>query len=233
MNKQSDTPVPVRELKIERKNLAQHAANSLRAAIIVGDFSPDERLKETSLANGLSVSRGTLRTALAALETEGFVVCENYRSWRVASLGKQEIWESYTFRAMLESMAARLTAQRVNTSIREEINLLLENLAQATTPASRAEYDLALHTAIVRHAGHNKLSQVYEQTLNRFRWIYSLSEHAEPERIDLHDWHSPLVAAICAGDATQASQIAHDMIMTSMSDDLTALTACMEKEVSA
>ena len=232
MDKQSQQPAPVRELKIERKNLAQHAASRLRDAIIAGDFAPDERLTETSLANGLAVSRGTLRTALASLETEGFVVCKNYRSWQIAPLGRQEIWESYTFRATLESMAARLVAQRVNDSVREELTRLLEDMTQAKTSENRLECDLALHTTIVRQAGHSHLSQIYEQALNRFKWIYALSENIEPERINLHDWHSPLVTAICAGDAVQASQIAHDMIMTSMSDDLAASSAPVEQEIS-
>jgi len=220
MNDRQLTGAMPNRLKVERQNLAQKTAVQLREAIVRGDFAPDTRLTEVDLASQLSVSRGTLRTALAQLESEGFVTCERYSAWRVASLGSHEIWESYTFRAALESMAARLTAARINDTVRVDLERHLQNLSTSKKPSARVEADLALHLCIVRHARHKQLIEVYQRTLDRFRWIYSLSESQKPERINLFDWHEPLVEAICAGEAHKAGQIAHDMIMASMSDDL-------------
>ena len=220
-------------LKVERQNLAQQAAVRLREAIIAGDFAPDTRLREVDLAGRLSVSRGTLRTALTQLESEGFVACERYSAWRVATLGRYEIWESYTLRAALESMAARLTAEQVDAAIRADLRRHLADLSNAKRPSARMKKDLALHLAIVRHAKHTQLLQVYERTLNRFRWIYAVSEARVPERIDLFDWHDPLVDAICAGDADRAAQIAHEMIMASMAEDLAQVAGPDDAEKSA
>lgn len=224
---------PLKGLKVERQSLAQQAASRLREAIIAGDFAPGSRLTEVDLASQLSVSRGTLRAALAQLQSEGFVVCERYSAWQVAPLGPNEIWEIYTFRAALESMAARLTAERINKPIREDLQHLLGDLSNAEEFSARVEKDLALHLAIVRHARHRQLSEIYQTTLNRFRWIYSLSESQAPARIDLFDWHEPLVTAISAGDSNKAAQIAQDMIMASMSGDLELATALETQEKSA
>ncbi len=225
--------VALKGLKVERRNLAQKAGDRLREAIIAGDFPPGARLTEVELAEALAVSRGTLRAALAELQAEGFVVCERYSAWRVASLGPSEIWESYTLRAALESMAARLAAARIEPSIRDALQNHLRALSNAKTASARAERDLALHLAIVEHARHRQLSEIYRKTLQRFRWIYALSEAAEPDRIDLYDWHEPLVSAICAGEADEAARIAHEMIMSSLGDDLRAAGESRGAEKSA
>ena len=47
--------------------------NTLRQAIITGEFAPGERLMEISLANRLGVSRTPVREAIRKLELEGLV----------------------------------------------------------------------------------------------------------------------------------------------------------------
>ncbi len=212
-------------MRVERMSLTEQAAGNLREAIITGGLQPGQRLVETELADSLSVSRGTLRGALAALESEGFVARERYSAWRVSSLGPSEIWETYSLRAAFEAMAARLAAEQVNEAIRADLNEHLAALSETGKPAARLEADLALHLAIVRHARHRRLAELYQETLDRFRWIYTVSETRSPERIDLTDWHAPLVEAICAGKPDRAARIAHDQIMTSLSDDLRDLAA--------
>ena len=48
--------------------------NTLRQAIITGEFAPGERLMEISLANRLGVSRTPVREAIRKLELEGLVI---------------------------------------------------------------------------------------------------------------------------------------------------------------
>ena len=48
--------------------------NTLRQAIITGEFAPGERLMEIALANRLGVSRTPVREAIRKLELEGLVV---------------------------------------------------------------------------------------------------------------------------------------------------------------
>ena len=58
--------------------------NTLRQAIITGEFAPGERLMEIALANRLGVSRTPVREAIRKLELEGLVVmiprnCKDHR----------------------------------------------------------------------------------------------------------------------------------------------------------
>ena len=55
------------------------------------------------------------------------------------------------------------------------------------------------------------------------RWVYAASGANAPNRIDLVDWHEPLVSALCSGQADQVAQIAPNMCMASLDDDITAI----------
>ena len=58
--------------------------NTLRQAIITGEFVPGERLMEIALANRLGVSRTPVREAIRKLELEGLVVMIPRKPWTIS-----------------------------------------------------------------------------------------------------------------------------------------------------
>jgi DNA-binding GntR family transcriptional regulator len=56
-----------------RKSLGEDVAARLREAILHGELSPGERLREEDLAERLHVSRAPVRAAFVLLEREGMV----------------------------------------------------------------------------------------------------------------------------------------------------------------
>lgn len=60
--------------------------NTLRQAIITGEFAPGERLMEISLANRLGVSRTPVREAIRKLELEGLVIMIPRKGAQVARI---------------------------------------------------------------------------------------------------------------------------------------------------
>ena len=71
--------------------------NTLRQAIITGEFAPGERLMEIALANRLGVSRTPVREAIRKLELEGLVVMIPRKGAEVASAGYEQRKEYNTF----------------------------------------------------------------------------------------------------------------------------------------
>ena len=63
--------------------------NTLRQAIITGEFAPGERLMEISLANRLGVSRTPVREAIRKLELEGLVIMIPRKGAQVARITKK------------------------------------------------------------------------------------------------------------------------------------------------
>src|SRR5262244_413427 len=93
----------------------KEAYAALKRAITAMDIygHPQEiRLDERRLSEGLGVSRTPIREAMTLLEQEGFVRTRPRRGIFVVRKTKREIVEMITVMAALESMAARLTAER-------------------------------------------------------------------------------------------------------------------------
>ena len=81
-------------------------------AMDIYDHREEIRLDERRLSDGLGVSRTPIREAMTLLEQEGFVRTRPRRGIFVVRKTKREIVEMITVMAALESMAARLAAER-------------------------------------------------------------------------------------------------------------------------
>src|SRR6266704_4574140 len=98
-----------------RSSFAKEAYTALKRAITqmdIYDHAHEIRLDERRLSEGLGVSRTPIREAMTLLEQEGFVRTRPRRGIFVVRKTKREIVEMITVMAALESMAARLTAER-------------------------------------------------------------------------------------------------------------------------
>lgn len=88
--------------------------DTLRDAIVRGDIAPNARLIESDLSSTFEMSRGAVRTALIRLEQEGLVVRERHRSARVRKVSDDEAVEILEARSVLEGLAVRQTAERID-----------------------------------------------------------------------------------------------------------------------
>jgi DNA-binding GntR family transcriptional regulator len=91
----------------------QTAYSRLREGIASGQFHPNERLVEASIATRLGVGRTAVRAALVRLDQEGLVRLEPNRGARVRLVSDREALEIEDVRATLEAMLARRAATRV------------------------------------------------------------------------------------------------------------------------
>jgi DNA-binding GntR family transcriptional regulator len=88
--------------------------DALRDAIIRGHIAPDARLVESDISTTFDMSRGAVRTALIRLEQDGLVVREPHRGARVRRVSDDEAIEILEARAVLEGLAVRQTAERID-----------------------------------------------------------------------------------------------------------------------
>lgn len=157
-------------VKSERAALA--VAQHIERLVLEGSLRPGEQLvPERELAERLSVSRSTLRDALAVLEQRGIVTSEG-RGTRVTELGKvsvtdpliallakhSEANEDYLeFRGIVESAAASLAATRatdVERGLLADILARIDRAHQKENPEEEADADAALHL-LIYEASHN------------------------------------------------------------------------------
>jgi DNA-binding GntR family transcriptional regulator len=194
---------------------AGHTAyRRLREGIASGQFHPNERLVEASVAMRLGVGRTAVRAALVRLDQEGLVTLEPNRGARVRLISDREALEIEEVRATLEAMLARRAATRATPAdLRELRQVVVEMRLRVDRKDSIGYSDLnaRFHQLIWAAADHATASRLvgslksqsirlqYQTILRPGRTERSLREHeAIFSALKAHD-----------ADASEEAMVAH------------------------
>ena len=101
------SPSPKRGRRLARSVYSGPILDELRSAIAGGRFEKGTRLVEERLAAEFGVSRGPIRSALLALESEGLVTTLQTGGMVVAGFGIEDLSSLLRVRHLLESSAIR------------------------------------------------------------------------------------------------------------------------------
>lgn len=193
---------------ITKATLDIQVADILRQRIIDGELQAGERLTEIKLSEEFDLSRGTIRAALRLLLSEKLLIQMPYRGWEVAALTSDDAYELQTLRSPMDSLAARLAAERLTPSGRRALSHAfqrLERACEANDRSAAARSDFELHKTIVDISGHRRLAQFYEIIAGHIqRYIFS-SDAVLRSDAELVDQHRPIVEAIFAKDGERAA----------------------------
>ena len=131
--------------------------DALREAIVRGDIAPEARLVVSDISTNFMLSRGAVRTALIRLEEEGLVVREPHRGARVRKVSDDEAVEILQVRAVLEGLAVRMTAERIDAAGATRLQALLERhreLLEGGDLLGASDANADLHAALLELSGH-------------------------------------------------------------------------------
>jgi DNA-binding GntR family transcriptional regulator len=195
---------------IVRRSTEEVATESLREYILGGRAPAGSWLTEFGLSESLRISRGTVRTALQRLSSEGLVRQVPYKGWQVTKLSTQDVWELYTLRARLEALGARLTAEGMNDQRRDELQRAYERLADACKSAVDrriSDSDYAFHQAIVQCADHRRLREQYHLIEQQMRLVVTSSNALIAQPALILQQHRPLLRALLAADVATATTL--------------------------
>ncbi len=144
---------------IRRQSLGQEATHLLRRMLLNGHFNAGERLVEDRIAQELGISRTPLREALHRLAQEGILEKRSSGGYILRSLQRTEIEDAITVRAMLESHAAALAAERSTQEQQKAMRKNLNNFRKAKEKNninSLVELNEEFHN-ILREGAHSTL----------------------------------------------------------------------------
>ena len=178
-------------------------------AIRLGRYLPGERIRETEVADWLSVSRTPVREAFRRLESEGLLVFESWRGAIVADLNRQQISELYAMREVLEGAAAKLAARHIDEAEIELLEILLERSNKDDASAEElAELNRQFHEAIYASAHNRYLSQTLEQLRNNLALLKGTTYSVPGRRETVAAEHRAILDAISARDPMAAETAA-------------------------
>lgn len=195
---------------VARQSAEAQATSNLREHILSGALKPGARLTETPLAEQLGVARATLRMSLHRLATEGIVVQIPYTGWQVVALSPQDVWELWTLRGSLESLASRIAAERMSGDMRERLDEAMQNLASACRRGRVHDVnnaDFAFHRTVIDLADHARLSEQYRQVEQQVRlYIASTNLFKQNDWTAIIGHHQPLASALMERDPERAAR---------------------------
>lgn len=184
---------------LKRQPAEQMAADALKEAILTGAVKPGERLTEVDLSEQFGVSRGTVRIALHQLNSDGLVVLKPYTGWSVTSFEPHDLWEIYTLRGSLESMAARLATERLDAEGAARLEKVAEDLfAAAKSSADMSDVkrkDFAFHRCIIELSRNSRIEHHYRLAEQQIRMFISSTYRADYGSIII-EHHKPIADAI-------------------------------------
>ena len=190
-------------LPVATRPLQDLVYEQLRAEIVEGARPPRVRLKDTTLAESLGVSRTPVREALLRLASEGFLRADHQRGFRVPDLDPVEIRETYPIIAALESAGLRLAGAPDPASV-ERLHAINRRLGSSTRARQRLRIDQEWHRALVELSGNSRLLATlatHKEVVRRYENRYM----KDVERVlGSVAQHEAILAALEAGDVDLA-----------------------------
>jgi DNA-binding GntR family transcriptional regulator len=192
------------------------AYDALKKAITEMDIygNPVEiRLDERQLSQDLGVSRTPIREAITLLEQEGFVRSVPRRGIFVVRKTKAELIEMITVWAALESMAARLSAERASDKDLRSLRKLFGEFEQEAPAAHVHEYsqaNIAFHQTIIRLGGCRLIVDMTQNLFLHMRAIRAVSIRQENRsEISMRE-HMAIIEALEGRDGVLAERLVRD-----------------------
>jgi DNA-binding GntR family transcriptional regulator len=182
----------------------EFAADRLREAIFRGELEPGQRLDEHALAELWGVSRTPVRSAIRILAAESLIELHPHRGAVVNELSPDELEEIYLVRGMLEGMAARLAAPKMDEERVETLRSILVEMDATPDPDLWLALNNRFHHTIYQAANRPRLLSIIEYVRNiatpYIRQFIDAPDHMESSRMD----HHRILDACASGDGVRA-----------------------------
>ncbi len=184
--------------------------NTLRQAILTGDFLPGERLMEITLAKRLGVSRTPVREAIRKLELEGLVVMIPRKGAAVARITVSDLKDVLEVRCHLEEFAASIACDRITEEEKAQLTVALKAFEQAIEDKDLrliAQRDVEFHDVIFRATKNKRLLQIINnlrEQIYRYRIEY-IKDFGYHETLVKE--HKEILDAIFSGNKEAAEKI--------------------------
>lgn len=214
---------------------AASVLESLREALLDGQYPAGTRMNEVQISRAQGVSRTPVRAALQTLAGEGLLIYQPNRGFVVRAFSLAEIIDAYEMRALAEGLAARLAAER---GLTESVQIALEDALEQgdallkgphlplAARAAYAQINEDIHTAIHQAAGTPLVLDVIRlcQRVPQSSTHNVVAFELEDVRVR-HETHHRIFEAILLREPRQAEQLMRQHVLSVKSSLVRARTA--------
>ncbi|MFA7437507.1 GntR family transcriptional regulator [Castellaniella sp.] len=193
----------------ENEDLRDRVYRLLEEAIVSGEIGPGERLDERLFAQKYGVSRTPVREALNRLVSAGLAIKRGRLGTFVSTISVTELFQTFEVMAELESLCARLSAQRMSIKERKALRALAE-FATSDQPPSLGEYvvqNRRFHEMIYQGSHNPVLEELANMLFRRIARYRHNTLKASGRILASIEEHRDVAQAIFEGDARKAGEL--------------------------
>ncbi|MBP2147809.1 MULTISPECIES: GntR family transcriptional regulator [Xanthobacter] len=195
----------------------RQAYDLLRREIVSCRILPGTRFTEAELMERLEIGKASCRIALQRLIQDGVVASMPRHGYRVTPITVKDVEEVFALRLVLEPLAARGAAGRVNRAHLER----LEQACRVKLPTDVGnqidfflEANRSFHMAIAEAAGNQRLCRTLSGLLDEMTRLVALGFGVQGVRPNIANDHVLLIEYLSAGDAAAAAEVARRHVET-------------------
>lgn len=194
---------------VDRRRMSDEAYERIRDAIVTGELSPGERVKDFQVAESLGLSRTPVREALARLVDIGLVEAKPGVYTRITVLDRDDVARTLAVLQALDNMAIRTATPRLTAEDLQKmqaINVAFEEAVARQDVKAALEADdrfhdipaLAADNPLLRRMMDQLHPQIHRILYRKFSTLYGA------ENTGGH--HRQLIRILASGDANAAAE---------------------------
>lgn len=208
--------------------LSDRAYERIKHDIICCLFAPGSEVSEAQLCAQYKLGKAPVRMALSRLAHDGLVRAIPRRGYMVTPVTLQDIHDVFELRLMLEPVAARMAAGRVDAQRLRMLDDVCREGYQPGNTKSTARFldaNKAFHVTIAQASGNARLAGAIEQLLDEMTRLLHLGLGSRNRSQEMQHEHRTLVKALAKGDGDTAASICREQIEAARSMVLGAILA--------
>lgn len=181
-------------------------AATLREAILAGEYTPGEKVRQEELAERHGASRLPVREALRMLESEGLVTLIANRGAWVSHLSLGECEELYRMRERLEPLLLGMNAPVLDDNVITRLEMLVDRMEAADDVEEFLHLDREFHLSPLAAVPTTMLATTVHTLWNRthqYRRDATRIFFRDGDRSVHHDHHL-IAGALRRGDVEEA-----------------------------
>ncbi|MGG1662953.1 GntR family transcriptional regulator [Brevibacillus sp. NRS-1366] len=197
---------------INRPSLRDQVYQSLKAAIVMLQMEPGQRLNDNELATQFGVSRTPVREALKRLEDEGLVESIPGSLTRVTPLNIEEAQHAFPVVAALHALAARLAVPQVKEADIAELEKWNDSLYDALEQKDvmkAIEADDGFHEVFLHIAGNREIYIALERVVPKIRRL-EFARFGSLEGLDSFEQHKKIITAMKNSQSQTAAELVEE-----------------------
>ncbi|WP_326537213.1 GntR family transcriptional regulator [Pseudorhodoferax sp.] len=193
------------------RTLTEEVCTRLREDIMDSRLAPGSRLRVEHLRQHYGVGAGTLREALTRLTSDGLVLSEGQRGFRVAPIALDELRQLTQLRVHVEVDALRQAVRAGDADWRARVSAAYEALSaleQPLLPQHARAWEAAnarFHEALVSSGPARWTLLVVRQLAQHSERYRRIAIRLMDQRRDVHAEHAAIYAAAMAGNELRAA----------------------------